>query len=185
MKTWLCLQEMVAPNNSTRGPEKFVQWKEPMRTRGQSTTRGGHAPTSTGRKNMQQRGDQFPGGEAHALSQGAEAENYTDSRSASATELEGGGGPSSPGAAEIPSGTPPPRFRPPRQVGNAGGDNVQLQRSPVSERAPTTHHSWYISASGACRPQQMLLRSYVSQDMFQVSDPQQSIPGLHQQVCRA
>lgn len=127
---------MVPPGNSKRATKKFVQWKEPMKTRGQSTTLDGDASTSTGRKNKHPRRVRILEGQAVASIQAAEVEVCRDVTTASAAHSQRGGAPTSVSAPQEPSTTPPPRFRPPKQVGTSSGSNVELQRSSIPERVP-------------------------------------------------
>lgn len=109
---------MGRPGRSDRGNEKFVQWKEPVQSKGGTSNVDGPDNTSTVRKNRVTRRQKSLLTSLEATIQEAPAEVEFHDTINTAEETETGGGSIVPTPAQFHSSDPSPRFRPPRQIQN-------------------------------------------------------------------
>lgn len=133
--SWFCLQRMVPSATSDRANEKFVQWRQPVESRGKELHDEGDASTSRGKKKKQQRRVRNAHGEPETSIQGLRGDESGQGGSPIAIVSKGGRGTSSPIAGEVPSGNPPSGFKPPRQLLNIRS-NRRIPRATEPPKAP-------------------------------------------------
>ena len=125
---------MVRPATLDRGNEKFVQWKEPLQSKGDTTNFDGHDYTSRVRKKKQtaRQNSTLTSPVASILGSGVEERGHA--RNPATVLIETGVGTLSPSHAEVHSVAPLPRFKPPRCV-QSTRSTLLLPRSTVPEGA--------------------------------------------------
>lgn len=122
---------MARPSRAERGPEKFVQWKEPVEAEGDTSNFDGPDSNRAVRKNKPTRRQKSLLASMAASVEGARVEEAEHATSPNVRVTDTIIGTSSQSLAVLQSSPPPPRFKPPCQMQNTRSSS-QLQRSHAS-----------------------------------------------------